>query len=662
MDKLWTIGGPATLIERGNATMGESPVEVSNVYSLSESVVQMRQGFGTESFAAAAGLLGPLLWVGRHVTNVGAEEAWAASNNGGTACLARRSGGTWADATFSDTAAAGNLQYMHAATQNGKLFLAYDSNVNRLHVWDGTSVRRVGLGVATAPTVASIGAGGLGFTRYYRQRNTVQVSGVTVRRSEASTEVNITIAASSGVRVTKGAASGDGETHWEVEAAAAAAGPWYRIGTTAVGTSTFDDTSASIATTSPTDTTGLYVPPPACKYLVTDGAVLLMAGAWESSAATGQTSPFQNRVWFTRPLGATDISDDESVTQTTSIKNWIDIGDAGPITGLSRPKNGEVYVFKASSIWKLVPTGNVNAPYQRVQVSDAFGAVDQRLITEGDLQGVPAIVFADQTDVYALSSGGVTRISEGIARDLRQTTLTAAGGLLVFDPNSRQVLLQVSTSPAAPTGSYRSFLFDCAKQRWSGFSLAGATTGWLLGSSLLGVSTYLGGAGAQLNNGAYMADPEGGRRLYLAGQSDSSTGALFTCGSQVGLDGSTAYTAVARYRKPFAALTGRKITAGCPTLWYRNPQGTTSGTMTALVQYIRDDDEIRSQSFTMDATDDDNGIAVKQKTLESLMAADVSTLDVRVYLSYSGTAFSSVATPTVDCVQVPYAVQEPLAR
>lgn len=662
MDKFWTLGGPATLIERGNALLGESPVELSNCYSLSECVLQMRQGFATEDYSAASALDGPLQWIGRHVTNAGAEEAWASSNNGGTAALARRSSGTWADVSFSNTANAGNLLYMMAATQNGKLYLAYDSDVNRLHVAVDGVVRRVGLITATAPTSAEDGAGALSFTRYYRQRNTVQVSGVTTMRSEPSTSITRTIVNKAGITVTKGAASGDGETHWELEAASASTGPWYRIATTVVGTSTYDDTSASISTTDVTATTGLYVPPPSCKYIVTDGSVLLMAGAWESSAATGQTSPFQNRVWFTRPLGSTDISDDESVTQTNAIKNWIDIGDAGPITGLSRPKNGEVYVFKASSVWKLVPTSNVNAPYQRVQVSDAFGAVDQRLIAEGDLQGIPAVFFADQNDVYALTSGGITRISEGIARDLRQITIDASSGLLVFDPNSRQLLLQISAAPQAPTGSYRSFLFDCAKQRWSGFGLAGASTGWILGSALLDVSTYLGGSGAQLNGGAYLADTEGGRRLYLAGQTNATTGALLKFGAQVGLDGTTAYTSAVRYRKPFAALTGRKITAGCPTLWYRNPQGTTSGTMTALVQYIRDDDEIRSESVTLEATDDDNGIAIKRKTLESLSSADVSTLDVRVYLSYSGTAFTSVATPSIDAIAVPYKLQEGLAQ
>jgi hypothetical protein len=621
----------------------------------------MRQGFSTEDYTAS-GLDGPVEWIARHVTNAGAEEAWAASNNAGTAELGRRSGGVWGPATFSDTANATNLRYMQSATQNGKLYLAYDSNVNRLHVWDGTSVRRVGMITATAPTVAQMGAGAVSFTRFYRQRNAVQVAGITTMRSEPSTAVSITIVNRLGVTVTKGAVSGDGETHWEVEAAAAAIGPWYRIATVVVGTTTYDDTSATIATTFLSDVEGLYVPPPSVKYIISDGAVLLMAGAWETSGTAGQTTPKQNRVWFTRPLGSSDVSDDESIVQTGTINNWIDDLDAGPITGLAGPVYGEVFVFKASSFFKLVPTGDLDQPYARVPVSDAYGAVDQRLICSGDLAGTPAIFFADQNAVYALTSGGVQSISEGIARDLRQTFMTAADSFLTFDPIQRILLLQVSSSASAATGSYRSFSFDTAKQRWSGFGLGGAVTSWILGVSLLGIDTYLGGSGAAIINGAFLEDPNGGRRMYLVGQASTATGSLFKWGGRTGLDAAAAYVVTARYRKAFAAERGSKVTAGNPTIWYRNPIGTAVGATTLQVSYIRDDTETQTQSVVLDATDDENGIASRRVTLESLASADVSVLDVRLSLSYAGDAAQTVAAPAIDAIQIPIKWQEHLAQ
>ena len=657
----WRPVGPAALIERSNPLLQESPVELSNAYMLSEALVQMRQGFSSEDYSAS-GLDGPVEWIARFVTNTGAEEAWAASTNSGVAELGRRSASVWASATFSDTATAASLRYMTAVGQNGKFFLAYNSDVNRLHVWDGTTLRRVGLIIATAPTVAAMGVGAVSFTRFYRQRNTVQVSGVTTLRSEPSTSVSITVAGKLGATVTKGAVSGDNETHWELEAAAAAAGPWYRIATTVVATLTTDDTSASISTTSLTDTTGLYIPPPSAKFIVSDGAVLLLAGAWETAAATGQTVPYTNRVWFSRPLGSSDVSDDESIPDTSTQNNWITMGDAGPITGMAGPVYGEIYVFKASSVWKLVPTGDVDAPYGRVLVSDAFGAVDQRVVSVGDFGGMPAVYFADTSALYVLTSGGIQTVSEGIARDLRQTYVTAADSFVCFDPFQRILLFQVSTVPGPTTGSYRAFTFDTAKQRWSGFTLGGATDGWVLGVGILGTTTILGGTGAVILNGAFIEDPNGGRRLYLCGQSTTSTGSLFKWSGQVGLDIAAAYTVTARYRRAFGVEYGARVTLGAPTIWYRNPQGTTTGTLTMMVSLIRDYNETRTQSVTLTPSTDEDGIAINQVTLESLASADVSTADLRIYLTYSGTAFPSAAAPSIDAVAIPYTVGVPIAQ
>ena len=66
------LSGPASLIERGNALLGDSPIELSNAYMLSEAVVQMRQAFASEDYSAS-GLDGPVEWIARHVTNAGDE-------------------------------------------------------------------------------------------------------------------------------------------------------------------------------------------------------------------------------------------------------------------------------------------------------------------------------------------------------------------------------------------------------------------------------------------------------------------------------------------------------------------------------------------------------------------------------------------------------------
>jgi hypothetical protein len=77
-------------------------------------------------------------------------------------------GSTWTAHPLSDLADTPAVPC--ALTFNDKLFIAYDSVVNRLHVYDGTSIRRVGLGQdGVAPTVANTGAGAYPATaRFYR--------------------------------------------------------------------------------------------------------------------------------------------------------------------------------------------------------------------------------------------------------------------------------------------------------------------------------------------------------------------------------------------------------------------------------------------------------------------------------------------------------------
>lgn len=661
--KQWVIAECNGLRERGHALLGANPIELQNASSLTDAALEMRQGFSNESLTGS-GLTGPVLWVERHVTDAGVEELWAAANNSGTAALARRVSGSWSSVTFSDTANAANLLYMQGVSMNGKFFLAYDSDVNRLHVWDGSAVRRVGLAQASAVTAATMGGAGLTFNRWYRKRVVVIENSVVVRRSEPSpTYVNVSITDDAGVTVTRGTVPGEGETHWEVEASTDSGGAptiWYRIATVAIATTTSNDTNSSITTFEISDELGLYVPPPSAKFLSTDGLSLTLGAAWETSASSGQTTPKQNRIWFTRPLGASDVSDDEAIPDTSTQKNWIDFGDGGPITALAGPQNGETIALKSRAVAKLSPTGSVESPYVLTVLNDAVGAVDGRLVDSGELGGSPAIFFADTNAVYAITSGGIACISEPIGRDLRALTMIADPGLVLFDPFQRVLFVQGSVAPAAQAGSYTSFTLDCAKQRWGGFALGGATGGWILGTSLLGVDTFLGGSGNEIRNGAFATSAEGARRMYVCGQDENGAAAITSWGGQAALDGDETFLSIARYRKVLQP--GSRCTVMSPTVFYRNPQGTTPGTLTLALTFTRDFTEQRTQSKTLAMTDDDNGIAVLQTTFEGLAQADVSTLDVRAQLSYAGTAYGSEVTPTIDAIVVPFMVQEPLAR
>jgi hypothetical protein len=657
----WVLGSEihTGLSERGNAVIDPSPIAALNGSCVGNLVLEMRQGMLADNLTGS-GFTGPVLWMGRFLTNQGVEEIWAAANNGGTAVMARKVNNVWSPVAFSDTPVVANLIYMQAVGMNGKYFLAYDSNVNRLHVWDGTVVRRVGIIGANPPTTAPMAAGGLSFTRFYRQRNVVQVSGVLTRRSESSSSVSRTIASLLGITITKGAASTEGETHWELEAADTANGPWYLIATTPIGAASVNDTAATIPTTTPTKELGAYTVPPSAKYLSTDGLSLMMGGAWETTFQPGETVPKQNRVWYTPPLGSSDIGDDERISDTLTVEGFTDVGDAGPITALQGPVYGETIVTKKSTVAKMTPTGNVDAPYALSILTNAVGCVDQRLMSMGEVAGQPAILFADANAVYAMTaSGGIACLSEPIGSVMRGLTVVSDPGLLVYDPLERTLFLQTAHTVPSIDGSYRNFMFDCYKRRWEGFALGGATGGWVLGLSKLGVDTILGGGGTEIYNGCY-AEQNGERRLYLCGADKNDLPTISSRGGQAVMDIDQPFTALVRYRKMFKP--GFKATVGCPTVYVHNPQGTSPGTLTLTATYIRDFTEVRSQSYVVPPTTFGSRIDFGVHTFEGISSADVTVLDLVLALRYEGTPYESPVTPSVACVVVPFTQGEALAQ
>jgi hypothetical protein len=660
--KFWTFGEAKGLNERGQPLMGGDGgtlLESENLSFFQQGAIVQRFGSASQTITSS-GFTGLIDWLGRHTTTGGVEEIWGAANNAGTAALARKSAGTYAPVSFSDTVNVSNLRYMQAASLTSKFYLAYDSNVNRLHLWDGTSLRRVGFAQSTAPTVAQDGAGALSFTRHYRQRY-VEMSGTTVvRRSEASTSVSVTIVNKLGVTATKGAAISEGETHWELEAADASIGPWYRIARTAVATTTFDDTSATIDDTDLSALSGEYLPPPAAKYILADTNRLVMAGAWELSGSSDQTQPKANRVWYTPVLGSTDEGDDERVPNTVDQQNWVDVGNEGPLTALAGPLYGSIYVFKNDSVFKLTPTGDFVTPYKVIQVMAGFGAVDQRCVCIGELgTGTPAIFFCSAGSVYAITSGGIVEISDDVSRDLRMNNFTAASSWLAYDPYDKRLLAQTNSGTAALSGQYFQFTYDLKAQRWSGYSFAGGASSWILGRSILGTDTILGGGGATIRNAVVAQNDNGSVRLLLCGQDSASASLLVACGDVCGVDGATAFTSRFRVRK--FPTPGHKFMVGAPTIIYRNPVGTSGVTGTLSVSYLNQNATIATSTITLEATDQDNPTQVKVKTLDGLAFDALDLLDMRATLSYDG-SFTTSMPPSIDAFMIPVTEKESYAQ
>lgn len=445
---------------RGGRNGGDSPLalhetelaEAVNVDWWDGTLANKRGGAADVSLTCSSG--GPFsgtpdsLYAHLPSADLTALELWAVDSTGQIFRLAGAA--TWAETTPADAIATRTMDVTFASA-NGWLFACYDSSVNRLHVWTGAAWRRVGLATPSAPSGATMGGSGNTFTRYYRQRY-VEISGSdTVRRSEASSSVSVSITDDAGVTVTKSAALSEGETHWELEAADASSGPWYRIAQTAVGTTTYDDTAATISTTNPTPTTGANTVPTSWKYILHDQGRLLGAGAWETSGAK------HSRVWFTAQLGSTapSVGDLERVPETTDFHNWVDLDehDGGFITGFGGPMEGSVYVFKYRQIWKLVRTGNAVAPYKPFALSKVYGAIRQQsIVMAEDETGNPALYFLSHRGPMRVGGNGVEYLGNNI-EDIWETFSPGATSVTchgVYYSAKHQVWWWIATGTNAP--------------------------------------------------------------------------------------------------------------------------------------------------------------------------------------------------------------------
>ena len=377
---------------------------------------------------------------------------------------------TWADVTTDDAIQA-NAYDVNGASLNGKLFLAYNSSVDRMHVYDPNlatpRVRRMSLATPAAPTAANDGAGSYAAVlRYYRvrwlQMATVGGATVIVRRSEPGASVSFTPSGTGArVVVTQPAVAGEGETHWEIEVSSDNSQFSLLIGRGVGATGT--NLEQPIATTIVHDTTLVAAYPngalanpagfatqwPSVRYLLTDGNRLMGSGSWEATGATsaGRTA----RVWFTPVLGSADQGDDERFVNTTTQKNWVDLNenDGGGVTGLGGPLNGIPYAFKYRQVWKLRPTGDLATPYLPRKVRDDIGCIAQKTVALGeDAYGQPALYFLSHRGPYRITADGAVeylgRDNEDIWRSLNlgATTVVAHS---VFYPDLHQWWLWIAT-------------------------------------------------------------------------------------------------------------------------------------------------------------------------------------------------------------------------
>lgn len=422
--------------------------------------VQRRPGAQVHMPPPATGAVFPLLVRHTPSQDLSSTEVWALRASASSFSRST-SGTTWSTVSLSDTGASGASSVTDAVSFNGKLYIAYrkNSGLDRLHCWDGASIRRVGISAPSAPSVANQGTGSYAATLRYYRAQFVNVNGTTNKNvySELSAAQSITPSGSgSAVRVTK-PTTPDGATHWYVWASPDNVS-YYRISTAlAVATTTFDDATApsayaTVDTTVAQPVAGDYTPPWSAKYLLVDDNRLVIAGAhdnaryvsrvgWSAIAGTGTTQ-----------TGQTNVQDDERFPT----RNYLDLDqdEGGELTGMEL-LSGSIYVFKRYAIYKLVRTGNADTPYTPVTVSKGagIGAISRRsIVVAEDEHGAPALYFLSERGPYRIGAQGLQYIGrdiEGTWSAVAKRSLTNGAPHGVYDAPRGRLHWWVSQNTAA---------------------------------------------------------------------------------------------------------------------------------------------------------------------------------------------------------------------
>jgi hypothetical protein len=345
----------------------------------------------------------------------------------------------------------GNAWDVSGVVINGKAYLAYNSDENRLHVLhpaiSTTVLRRSGLETPAAPTVADTGAGTYAATiRRYRVQWRTLVGGAKQRASNLGASVAFTPAGTgTAARVTQPAPPGEGETHWVVYGTASATdenAAWFEVsGEIAIGTTTYDDSAApsTYDDGEPAPAEGAFTPWPSVKYLATDGVHLLGFGVWETAAGDAM-EPLTGLVYVSPALDTTDFDDDERVSNTTEFKGTIEIGRNVGVSdrGIQGPINGEFLVGQSRGVTLLSPTGDATDPYTKRKLSSSIGFLSQNSSFVGeDELGHPCIYFCDpQTGPYRYGANGLEWIGYDVQDQwaLRKLTASPAPNGVWYEP------------------------------------------------------------------------------------------------------------------------------------------------------------------------------------------------------------------------------------
>jgi hypothetical protein len=336
-----------------------------------------------------------------------ASELWLIDNAG---VFHRMAGGTTlADVTPKDVISGGggvNATGMRGQTFNGKEYFLYANAAGRPAVWDGTNLRRVGLGAPSSAPTSVLAGGAVTDTRTYQSAVTVQSSGVTIRRSELSPISGSVVMSSQQTTETLTGAPGEGETNWELYGASTD-NVYKLIGTAAIGSTIVDNNALLTGTLSPLAGTNALFPD--AVLIAADGSNRLLMAQHRTNTA------LSSRIWYT-PIFAFP-GDDERLPAIVNQNNYFDINqnDGDFITALAGPLQGSLYAYKNQSTWKLTPTGDFTAPYSVLRLSGTIGCISDKCVVQAtDEYGQPCICWISQQGPYRIGSQGLQYMGRDI--------------------------------------------------------------------------------------------------------------------------------------------------------------------------------------------------------------------------------------------------------
>lgn len=454
-----TLRGGVNNTDPPSSLSPDQCVEAENVEFNLSMLGEKRKGTSNVTLGTVASTLKVAPFLFRHLpgTALSDAELWALFTplNGSQEYSLQRKTTAWSTVSPIDDIDVTNLRHyqLSAASLHGKMFLAFKSvgDVDRLHVWDGTTLRRVGIiEPAAAPSVANTGSGSYSGTRYFRVRYTVQDgSSATLLRSEPTDATTFAPSGSgSAARVTKPAATSpsERETHWEVEASIDN-NNFYRIATVAVGTTTYDDSVAfnvgyAAAGTLSADS-GDYDLIWSAKYVTTDEDRLVFVGSHEDPEL-GST------VGWTPVLNDPGDGNDERIPLRTNNLFSLDGRNGGEITGISRSINGYMFAFKLGRIYKIWRTQNIQRAYEWLAITESRGALPGSLVEGIDQLGRPALYFLDPlVGPCRLGAGGLQTCGFDVLKTWRTVHVDAERPCHgVYYADSRQVRWWVTTDDA----------------------------------------------------------------------------------------------------------------------------------------------------------------------------------------------------------------------